>query len=164
MASTLCCAGERLGTSTSDSRRASNRERGPRGPALEEQRVLVATNTTPVGFEPTQGDPIGLAGRRLNHSAKVSSGNAPASVAKSMCGFARTASADESIAFILHAVRACSVVATYKPPMLVPWVRFPACAKNLRSRSKFEPQSKYNFKVMPFYLQHLNYNPNAIRE
>ena len=28
--------------------------------------------TTPVGFEPTQGDPIGLAGRRLNHSAKVS--------------------------------------------------------------------------------------------
>ena len=30
--------------------------------------------TTPVGFEPTRGDPIGLAGRRLNHSAKVSSG------------------------------------------------------------------------------------------
>ena len=30
--------------------------------------------TTPVGFEPTQGDPIGLAGRRLSHSAKVSSG------------------------------------------------------------------------------------------
>ena len=28
--------------------------------------------TTPVGFEPTRGDPIGLAGRRLNHSAKVS--------------------------------------------------------------------------------------------
>ena len=27
---------------------------------------------TPVGFEPTRGDPIGLAGRRLNHSAKVS--------------------------------------------------------------------------------------------
>jgi hypothetical protein len=26
-----------------------------------------------VGFEPTRGDPIGLAGRRLNHSAKVSS-------------------------------------------------------------------------------------------
>ena len=25
-----------------------------------------------MGFEPTQGDPIGLAGRRLNHSAKVS--------------------------------------------------------------------------------------------
>jgi hypothetical protein len=34
---------------------------------------------TPVGFEPTRGDPIGLAGRRLNHSAKVSSG----------CGVAR---------------------------------------------------------------------------
>ena len=28
--------------------------------------------TTPVGFEPTQGDPIGLAGRRLSRSAKVS--------------------------------------------------------------------------------------------
>ena len=26
----------------------------------------------PVGFEPTRGDPIGLAGRRLSHSAKVS--------------------------------------------------------------------------------------------
>ena len=25
-----------------------------------------------MGFEPTQGDPIGLAGRRLSHSAKVS--------------------------------------------------------------------------------------------
>ena len=29
--------------------------------------------TTPVGFEPTRGDPSGLAGRRLNRSAKVSS-------------------------------------------------------------------------------------------
>ena len=28
--------------------------------------------TTPVGFEPTRGDPIELAGRRLNRSAKVS--------------------------------------------------------------------------------------------
>ena len=28
-----------------------------------------------MGFEPTQGDPIGLAGRRLNHSAKVSVSN-----------------------------------------------------------------------------------------
>ena len=27
---------------------------------------------TPVGFEPARGDPIGLAGRRLNRSAKVS--------------------------------------------------------------------------------------------
>ena len=26
-----------------------------------------------MGFEPTRGDPIGLAGRRLDHSAKVSS-------------------------------------------------------------------------------------------
>ena len=31
-----------------------------------------AGKTTPVGFEPTRGDPIGLAGRRLNRSAKVS--------------------------------------------------------------------------------------------
>ena len=29
--------------------------------------------TTPVGFEPTRAEPTGLAGRRLNHSAKVSS-------------------------------------------------------------------------------------------
>jgi hypothetical protein len=32
-----------------------------------------AAKSTPVGFEPTRGDPIGLAGRRLNRSAKVSS-------------------------------------------------------------------------------------------
>ena len=31
-----------------------------------------AGKSTPVGFEPTRGDPIGLAGRRLNRSAKVS--------------------------------------------------------------------------------------------
>ena len=30
------------------------------------------SRSTPVGFEPTRGDPIGLAGRRLSHSAKVS--------------------------------------------------------------------------------------------
>ncbi len=36
------------------------------GILLEQQRA------TPVGFEPTRGDPIGLAGRRLNRSAKVS--------------------------------------------------------------------------------------------
>ena len=34
---------------------------------------LCVSKTTPVGFEPTRGDPIGLAGRRLNRSAKVSS-------------------------------------------------------------------------------------------
>ena len=34
------------------------------------KRLLM--KTTPVGFEPTRGDPIGLAGRRLNRSAKVS--------------------------------------------------------------------------------------------
>ena len=28
--------------------------------------------TTPVGFEPSRAEPIGLASRRLNHSAKVS--------------------------------------------------------------------------------------------
>ena len=28
-----------------------------------------------MGFEPTRGDPIGLAGRRLSHSAKVSTGS-----------------------------------------------------------------------------------------
>ena len=33
---------------------------------------LILQNSTPVGFEPTRGDPIGLAGRRLNRSAKVS--------------------------------------------------------------------------------------------
>ena len=35
-------------------------------------RSNAAAESTPVGFEPTQGDPIGLAGRRLSHSAKVS--------------------------------------------------------------------------------------------
>ena len=32
-------------------------------------------STTPVGFEPTRALHIGLAGQRLNHSAKVSSYN-----------------------------------------------------------------------------------------
>ena len=36
---------------------------------------LCVSKTTPVGFEPTRGDPIGLAGRRLNRSAKVSVGS-----------------------------------------------------------------------------------------
>ena len=35
-----------------------------------------ASQSTPVGFEPTRGDPIGLAGRRLSRSAKVSDGRA----------------------------------------------------------------------------------------
>ena len=34
--------------------------------------ALLKKKTTPVGFEPTRGDPIGLAGRRLSRSAKVS--------------------------------------------------------------------------------------------
>ena len=41
-------------------------------PAWFKQRGHVHQRTTPVGFEPTRGDPIGLAGRRLNRSAKVS--------------------------------------------------------------------------------------------
>lgn len=32
--------------------------------------------STPVGFEPTRGDPIGLAGQRLSRLAKVSSAQA----------------------------------------------------------------------------------------
>ena len=41
------------------------------------QRIIMpltsnTLKTTPVGFEPTRGDPIGLAGRRLNRSAIVS--------------------------------------------------------------------------------------------
>ena len=42
--------------------------------------VVVKRNcrkTTPVGFEPTRAKPNGLAGRRLNHSAKVSNAGRP---------------------------------------------------------------------------------------
>ena len=39
---------------------------------LQKVRIRMG-KTTPVGFEPTWGDPIGLAGRCLNRSAKVSS-------------------------------------------------------------------------------------------
>ena len=35
----------------------------------------LCAQATPVGFEPTRGDPIGLAGRRLSRSAKVSLNN-----------------------------------------------------------------------------------------
>ena len=41
-----------------------------------------ANKSTPVGFEPTRGDPIGLAGRRLNRSAKVSYGSVRSTGAK----------------------------------------------------------------------------------
>ena len=34
--------------------------------------TAVKTKATPVGLEPTRGDSIGLAGRRLDRSAKVS--------------------------------------------------------------------------------------------
>ena len=41
-------------------------------PLMLGMAMLCISETTPVGFEPTRGDPIGLAGRRLSHSAKVS--------------------------------------------------------------------------------------------
>ena len=45
------------------------------GAQAKTQEYIEDGKTTPVGFEPTRGDPIGLAGRRLNRSAKVSSAN-----------------------------------------------------------------------------------------
>ena len=39
---------------------------------IDDQVPSTSVHATPVGFEPTRGDPIGLAGRRLSHSAKVS--------------------------------------------------------------------------------------------
>ena len=45
------------------------------GAQAKTQEYIEDRKTTPVGFEPTRGDPIGLAGRRLNRSAKVSSAN-----------------------------------------------------------------------------------------
>ena len=39
---------------------------------LSQQLQALWGKTTPVAFEPTRGDPIGLAGRRLSRSAKVS--------------------------------------------------------------------------------------------
>ena len=44
----------------------------PIGLAGRRLNRFAARKTTLVGFEPTRGDPIGLAGRRLNCSAKVS--------------------------------------------------------------------------------------------
>ena len=41
-------------------------------PAYARQGSMLDAKSTPVGFEPTRGDPIGLAGRRLGRSAKVS--------------------------------------------------------------------------------------------
>ena len=46
--------------------------RWPLHSGIAPARTLAMGSATPVGFEPTRGDPIGLAGRRLNHSAKVS--------------------------------------------------------------------------------------------
>ena len=43
------------------------------GAAFWAARYSITKISTPVGFEPTRGNPIGLAGRRLNRSAKVSS-------------------------------------------------------------------------------------------
>ena len=57
-------------TRTNDCKGSANHQHAPkaRHNQLSEKKI----KTTPVGFEPTRGDPIGLAGRRLNHSAKVS--------------------------------------------------------------------------------------------
>ena len=52
--------------------------------------------STPVGFEPTRGDPIGLAGRRLSHSAKVSVGLATHS--RSQVETDKTPACDERLA------------------------------------------------------------------
>ena len=41
--------------------------------SLSDLHNAFCAKTTPVGFEPTRGDTIGLAGRRLSRSAKVSS-------------------------------------------------------------------------------------------
>ena len=57
-------------TRTNDCKGSANHQHAPkaRHNQLSEKKI----KTTPVGFEPTRGDPIGLAGRRLNRSAKVS--------------------------------------------------------------------------------------------
>ena len=53
-------------------RTSAAQAKSPR-PSGQNGVVALTKKTTPVGFEPTRGDPIGLAGRRLNRSAKVSS-------------------------------------------------------------------------------------------
>ena len=52
-------------------RTSAAQAKSPR-PSGQNGVVALTKKTTPVGFEPTRGDPIGLAGRRLNRSAKVS--------------------------------------------------------------------------------------------
>ena len=59
------------------------------------------SKTTPVGFEPTRGDPIGLAGRRLNHSAKVSLPCQACAVA-SHTGYARSCEPGRATRRIAH--------------------------------------------------------------
>jgi hypothetical protein len=61
--------------------------------------------TTPVGLEPTRGDPIGLAGRRLNRSAKVS--------------FGRHST--------MRAIRSEVCAHTFKPPFVPPQVAKYSC-------------------------------------
>ena len=56
--------------STSEKRESPAYSRDPHVRTCNKNRV--EEGSTPVGFEPTRGDPIGLAGRRLSHSAKVS--------------------------------------------------------------------------------------------
>ena len=52
---------------------SSEPEVAQRGRTRTAATQQVAAQATPVGFEPTRGDPIDLAGRRLSRSAKVSS-------------------------------------------------------------------------------------------
>ena len=52
-------------------RTSAAQAKSPR-PSGQNGVVALTKKTTPVGFEPTRGDPIGLAGRRLSRSAKVS--------------------------------------------------------------------------------------------
>ena len=65
--------------------------------------------TTPVGFEPTRGDPIGLAGRRLSRLAKVSSGNQVRA-----CGKLRDIRADTHAAGRCF-VRLVNIFHTFRP-------------------------------------------------
>ena len=56
--------------------------------SLSDLHNALCAKTTPVGFEPTRGDPIGLAGRRLNRSAKVSLRGVNLSVHQGICKIA----------------------------------------------------------------------------
>ena len=65
-----------------------------RGAGREDTRCSCSPRSffaaTPVGFEPTRGHPIGLASRRLSHSAKVSSANLAQHTQREGCQRRRT--------------------------------------------------------------------------